>query len=66
MTWSRVTGTPRNWKTRTGSGAKPGACRMAPLPKMTVATAGMATNSPTVATTLISGERNLKWRKRTA
>jgi hypothetical protein len=39
---------------------------MAPLPKMIVASAGMATSRPTVATTLISGEVNLRWRNKTA
>ncbi len=60
MTWSRVTGTPRKRKTLTGSGARPGACWMAPLPKIRVATAGRATESPIVATTLVSGEDSLR------
>ena len=38
---------------------------MAPLPKITVAIAGMATSNPTVATTFISGERKRRCRKRT-
>ena len=46
MIWSSVTGTPRKWKTCTGSGARPGACRMAWLPKISVASDGMATEEP--------------------
>ena len=56
MTWSSVTGTPRNWYTATGSGARPGACWIAWLPKISVASEGRATSSPIVATTLISGD----------
>ena len=58
MIWSRVTGTPRNWKTCTGSGASPGACWMAADPKIRVAREGMATERPMVATTLMRGEAN--------
>ena len=58
MIWSMVTGTPMKSKTRTGSGARPGAFKMAPDPKIRVAMAGMVTNSPRVATTLISGEES--------
>ena len=64
MTWSSVTGTPRKWKTRTGSGARPGASWMAWLPKIRVARDGRATDRPMVATTLVSGEDSRRWRKR--
>ena len=49
-----------------GLGASPGAWRIAPVPKITVAIPGMVTSSPMVATTLMSGERNLRNRKRIA
>ncbi len=65
MTWSMVTGTPRKSKTRTGSGARPGACWIAWFPKIKVATDGMATSKPMVATTLINGEDSRRCRKRT-
>ncbi len=56
MIWSSVTGTPRKWNTLTGSGASPGACWMAWLPKIKVAHEGRATDRPMVATTLIRDE----------
>ncbi len=55
MTCSIVTATPKKSKTRTGSGASPGADRIVSLPKISVAAGGMATETPIVATTLISG-----------
>ena len=66
MIWSRVTGTPRNWYTWTGSGARPGAWLMAWFPKMIVARDGKATSNPMVATTLISGDDSRRWRKSSA
>src|SRR6266851_960130 len=56
MIWSTVTGTPRNWYTCTGSGARPGALRMIWLPNNNVANGAMVTDRPNVATTLIRGD----------
>ena len=53
MSWSSVTATPPTWKTRTGSGAIPGDVRIAWFPKMSSVAAGMATESPMVATTFV-------------
>ncbi len=64
MIWSIVTGTPRNLNTRTGWGARPGAERMVWLPKMSVVNGGIATDTPMVATTLMSGRASLRRRKR--
>ena len=53
MSWSSVTATPPTWKTRTGCGARPGDVRIAWFPKMSSVAAGMATESPMVATTFV-------------
>ena len=63
MTWSKVTATPMKLKTRTGCGARPGADEMAWLPKIRVVRAGMATRSPSVATTLTRGDDSRRCRK---
>ena len=56
MIWSIVTGTPRNWKTRTGWGASPGTCTIVWLPKARTASGGIVTDRPRVHTILIIGE----------
>ena len=53
-----VTGVSRKRKTRTGSGASPGAFKMATFPKAHVAAAGIATERPRVATTFTSGDES--------
>ncbi len=64
MTCSIVTATPRKLKTRTGSGASPGADRIVWFPKISVAAGGIATDIPMVATTLMRGRANLSRLKR--
>ena len=64
MIWSIVMGTPATWKIFTGSGARPGAFRMAVFPKINVASGGSITDSPSVATTLMSVVERVRNRKR--
>ena len=57
MIWSIVTGTPGQWKTLTGSGASPGAFKIAWVPKITLSSDGRATETPSVTRILTSWRR---------